>query len=84
METDNSYNGWANYETWNVSLWIDNDEGIHDFVKGLYRMGKGYNWIAQQLKEFSISRTPDGVYWDDPLVDREEMERMLEENFGRE
>jgi hypothetical protein len=22
-----SYNGWSNYETWNVGLWIDNDQG---------------------------------------------------------
>lgn len=24
---DNKYNGWTNYETWNVALWLDNDEG---------------------------------------------------------
>lgn len=25
-----SYNGWKNYETWNVKLWIDNDQGSHE------------------------------------------------------
>jgi hypothetical protein len=25
-----SHNGWKNYETWNVKLWIDNDQGSHE------------------------------------------------------
>jgi hypothetical protein len=25
------YNGWTNYETWVVNLWMDNEEGIHDY-----------------------------------------------------
>lgn len=25
--TNKEYNGWTNYETWNVALWMDNDEG---------------------------------------------------------
>ncbi len=27
--TENGYNGWKNYETWNVALWIDNDQGSY-------------------------------------------------------
>ena len=25
----NAYNGWTNYETWLVKLWMDNDEGSY-------------------------------------------------------
>ena len=30
MNTKN-YNGWTNYETWLVKLWIDNDEGSQNY-----------------------------------------------------
>lgn len=31
MTTDKTYNGWTNYETWNVKLWMDNDEGSYRY-----------------------------------------------------
>ena len=30
METK-TYNGWTNYETWAVKLWIDNEEGSYRY-----------------------------------------------------
>jgi hypothetical protein len=28
---DTKYNGWTNYETWDVKLWIDNDESLSNY-----------------------------------------------------
>jgi hypothetical protein len=25
------YNGWTNYETWNLALWIDNEQGSYEY-----------------------------------------------------
>jgi len=30
-----SYNGWKNYETWAVALWIDNEEGTYKYRQQL-------------------------------------------------
>lgn len=29
------YNGWTNYETWNVKLWQDNDQGSQEYYSEL-------------------------------------------------
>lgn len=29
--SDEKYNGWANYETWNYALWLDNDQGSYEY-----------------------------------------------------
>jgi hypothetical protein len=33
--SDKTYNGWTNYETWCVGVWIDNDEPIYREVTAL-------------------------------------------------
>jgi len=30
--TKETYNGYANYPTWNVCLWIDNDQGMSELI----------------------------------------------------
>ena len=27
------YNGWKNYETWNVALWLGNDESLYELAR---------------------------------------------------
>ncbi len=34
-ESDSSYNGWSNYETWVVNLWLGNDEGSYNTCRTL-------------------------------------------------
>jgi hypothetical protein len=28
-----TYNGWTNYETWDVKLWLDNDYGLYSMIQ---------------------------------------------------
>ena len=41
-----TYNGWTNYETWNVALWIDNDAGIKDYWRD-----RATNWLAISIAD---------------------------------
>lgn len=31
MSDDKTYNGWKNYETWNVALWLGNEQGSDEY-----------------------------------------------------
>jgi hypothetical protein len=33
--SEKTYNGWTNYETWNVKLWMDNDQGSDRYYREL-------------------------------------------------
>ena len=67
-----TYNGWTNYETWNAALWIQNTEAY-------YEVALGVSDYAGFLREIHTPCTGDGVKWDDPMIDREEMDEMIDE-----
>jgi len=68
-------NGWANWETWNASLWIQNDEMLYRVAR--LNRGCGYDALVAVLEDLTGSATPDGCRWDDPAIDRDEMDEML-------
>jgi hypothetical protein len=59
---DQTYNGWTNYETWNVALWIGNDEGLYH----LARECGDYQTFCDCMGSDAV--TGDGVRYTDPAV----------------
>ena len=49
MSTD--YNGWTNYETWNVALWIDNEQGSQEYWREVTREIRETASEASQVKD---------------------------------
>lgn len=70
---DKTYNGWANYETWNVALWLQNDERLYNFARRYDDYSKFVSAIG-----FG-SETPDGVSFASTKLDYEELTEMLQD-----
>ena len=66
-------NGWKNYETWNVSLWIQNDEPLYRLALA----SAGFQSFMNQLNEWGCKETKDGVKWSD--ADYSEVQSMFNE-----
>lgn len=90
------YNGYKNYETWNVCLWISNDEGLHQLAASC----DDYGSFTETLKEVNTVedfysgkivaayrpiafQTPDMVAWNDSGIDMAAMASFWAENFPR-
>ena len=75
-----TFNGYANHATWNVALYIGNDEKMYRLVLGLVN-SKVTQWtdVAGVLITLFGDKTPDGVAWNDPTIDVRKMNEFLAE-----
>ena len=62
---DTSYNGWENYETWNVALWINNEEGLYHLAM---ECGDYETLVNRLYDDYGVTETKDGVKFADPAV----------------
>ena len=51
MTTD-KYNGWTNYETWNVALWLDNEPGTYEDARRIIRIEPDDWQAGKNLREY--------------------------------
>jgi len=71
-----TYQGWANYETWNVALWIQNIEKLYNIAKQFdnYKdfINLGMAWTEVQV-------TGDDISFTNKLLNIEELDNMIKE-----
>ena len=83
-----TYQGWANYETWNVALWIQNTEEIYNIAKQFdnYKDFVNLGLRMQTLHYKNKSglhhvkgKTGDNVSFNDKLLNIKELDNMIKE-----
>lgn len=62
--TNKTYNGWKNWQTWNVALWLGNDEGLYraaiEAREAMKRDGyRGFN--AERARDWVMDALPKGT-----------------------
>jgi len=75
------YNGYANRETWNVSLWLFNDETLYasllDYISDTDEPVSYDGFVRWNCMEHRM--TWDRVSFSDPVLDRERLTEILVE-----
>lgn len=77
-----TYNGCKNYQTWNVVLWINNDEKLYNIA----RSERSYDDFVETMRDLGNGaiayETPDNVSWADLTIDRESINRDWVQDFA--
>jgi len=74
-----SYQGHRSWNSWNVALWIGNDEGLYNFALSCLRRGKSVLKATNLfLEDMQGQTTPDGANYNRACV-REALASLKEE-----
>ena len=76
-----NYNGWANKATWNISLWINNDEPIYREAVKFMESYKGRRPYVDFIKHIGLTqaRTPDNFKFMGYSLNLKELNEMMKE-----
>jgi hypothetical protein len=76
---DETYNGWSNRETWNVVLWMMNDEGYYHVAMEAARVypKNPYQFFIDEMRDCVHPCNPDGVRWDDDRINQVEVNEAM-------
>jgi hypothetical protein len=78
----NTYNGWKNRQTWNVSLWLNNDEGVYreavSFMNKHPQSKHPYSLFIRASGRADY-QTPDGIKWLSTRLDYPRLNEMMKE-----
>lgn len=53
-----SYNGYKNYQTWAVALWLDNDERTSELISDIIKRARSDYDAADQLRDLIEEMNP--------------------------
>ena len=74
-----TYNGWANYETWLVALWIDNDQRLYQLARYCANNGLTFKTFKSIVQNWKGDWQSDVKDWDNPLINVDEINEKIEE-----
>ena len=80
--TDTTYNGWKNRQTWNVALYINNEEWLYrKAVAFMKERPNHYAPYASFIKSMGMQndRTPDNIKYLSTRLDYSELNEMMRE-----
>lgn len=71
------YRGWTNFQTWSAAVWIQQDVNYYWAALEVQNEPKPYDALSGALADAGYTATPDGIDWQDPRINVNELERLI-------